>query len=254
MLRHNAENFPDKPFLGTRSFTKDTNGQRTYGKYDWVTCLEADQMAKKILAYLSAKDLCPRNVDAQCKQSKNLLKVIGLYSKNRQEWALMDAAAAYGNITSVPLYETLGKEYLSCIIEETQLKTIACSKETLKHLLTLKQQGKIQVVKTLICFDSDVTAPVVNQLKEAGFQVILFKDMIEKDSDELLTSYVENEECASPSTFLMDDIDIELNGDSIYTICYTSSSTGKPKGALLSNGNVLANARCLHLFDAHFEA
>ena len=53
--------------------------------------------------------------------------------------------------------------------------------------------------------------------------------------------------------FLMTDIDVEHNSDSIYTICFTSSSTGQPKGALLSNGNVLANSRCIHLFDANFE-
>ena len=79
---------------------------------------------------------------------------MGLYSKNRHEWALMDAAAAYGNITTVPLYDTLGKEYLSLIIEQTQLQTIACSKDSLRYLVTLKQQNKIPNLKTVICFDS----------------------------------------------------------------------------------------------------
>ena len=115
--RHNAENFPEKPFLGTRDYQKDGNNQRVYGKYSWVSCEETASLAKKITAYLNAKNLCPREVETQCSQAQIPLRVIGLYSKNRSEWALMDAAAAYGNITTVPLYDTLGKEYLSLIID-----------------------------------------------------------------------------------------------------------------------------------------
>ena len=42
--------------------------------------------------------------------------MLGLFSKNRAEWAITDAAACYGNITTVPLYDTIGKEYLTHII------------------------------------------------------------------------------------------------------------------------------------------
>ena len=77
----------------------------------------------------------------------------------------MDAAATYGNITTVPLYDTIGKEYLVSIIEKTEMQTIACSKDNLRHLLALKQQEKIQNVKTLVCFDSIDSEQLANQLQ-----------------------------------------------------------------------------------------
>ena len=74
-------------------------------------------IAKKIATYINANNLCPREVSTQLPKETTLLRVIGLYSKNRKEWTLIDAAAAYGNITTVPLYDTLGKEYTAHIVE-----------------------------------------------------------------------------------------------------------------------------------------
>ena len=47
--------------------------------------------------------------------------------------------------------------------------------------------------------------------------------------------------------------DIEIKPESIYTICYTSSTTGVPKGALISNQNIISNARANEGNDANFK-
>ena len=65
-------------------------------------------LAKKITAFLNVNDLCPRKVDTCCENSPTKLRVLGIFSKNRSEWAIVDAAASYGNITTVPLYFSLG--------------------------------------------------------------------------------------------------------------------------------------------------
>ncbi len=43
-----------------------------------------------------------------------------------------------------------------------------------------------------------------------------------------------------------------VNRDSLYTICYTSGTTGMPKGAMLTQGNFVANAGGLTKFDGIF--
>ena len=44
------------------------------------------------------------------------LEVIGIVSINREEWVVTDLAANLLDVTSVPLYETLGDEMLNLIL------------------------------------------------------------------------------------------------------------------------------------------
>ena len=156
----------------------------------------------------------------------------------------MDAAAAYGNISTVPLYDTIGKEYLSMIIDQTQLQTIACSKDSLKSIVNLRQQNKVQNLKTLICFDSIEQPQLIEQLQQVGLKVVFFTDIAELDYNEIV------EQCNSKNLPITNDV--PLTPDSIYTITFTSSSTGAPKGAIISHGNIISNSRTIDLFDANF--
>jgi len=44
------------------------------------------------------------------------LKIIGICSINREEWIITDLAANLLGITTVPLYETLGADMLTLIL------------------------------------------------------------------------------------------------------------------------------------------
>lgn len=45
------------------------------------------------------------------------LKMIGVFSKNREEWLILDIANTFYGNTMIPLYETLGFESLPYIFE-----------------------------------------------------------------------------------------------------------------------------------------
>lgn len=51
---------------------------------------------------------------------------MGFYSKNREEYVMLDFACQYSCVTTVSLYDTLGAESTAFIINQTQLQTIAC--------------------------------------------------------------------------------------------------------------------------------
>ena len=54
---------------------------------------------------------------------------IGIYSKNRPEWVIVEQATyAFSNIL-VPLYDTLGFEALSHIVAQTNIGMIFCDTE-----------------------------------------------------------------------------------------------------------------------------
>jgi len=49
------------------------------------------------------------------------LQLVGVFSKNREEWLLLEYANLVYNFTSVALYETLGLDSVTFILEQTGL-------------------------------------------------------------------------------------------------------------------------------------
>ena len=56
------------------------------------------------------------------------MKVIGIYSKNRPEWNITDMASVLYGFTTIPLYDTLGPESISFVLENSQITSIFCTK------------------------------------------------------------------------------------------------------------------------------
>eukprot|EP00923_Selenidium_pygospionis_P034196 GHVN01059724.1.p1 GENE.GHVN01059724.1~~GHVN01059724.1.p1 ORF type:complete len:116 (+),score=30.98 GHVN01059724.1:83-430(+) len=88
---------------------------------------------------------------------------MGICSISREEWCLTDLACAAFNITSVPLYETLGDEAMGYILQQTNLTTVGCSGTAIEPLLnavsTASGGGERELLKgvkvrTIIAFDS----------------------------------------------------------------------------------------------------
>lgn len=78
-------------------------------------------------------DLLPE-VDAEGKK----WRFLGLKSKNRQEWLWFHTANYHCGTTSIALYDTLGPDATNYIINQTQMATIATSKDLVKGVLKLK--------------------------------------------------------------------------------------------------------------------
>ncbi len=63
------------------------------------------------------------------------LKPVGVFSKNREEWVLLDIACVLYGLTLVPLYDTLGLETIAYVIGHANLATVFCSMASLDILL-----------------------------------------------------------------------------------------------------------------------
>jgi long-chain acyl-CoA synthetase len=66
---------------------------------------------------------------------------------------MTDFAGMISAVTVVTLYDTLGKEAIEYIIEQTEMKTIICSADKVKTLIELKKDGKLNSTTTIIYFD-----------------------------------------------------------------------------------------------------
>ena len=188
-----------------------------YGKYKWQTFKEVERKR-----FALAKAIVDKEMFSSMNDEGRDFKFVGIYAKNRAEWIITDLALVSTGIVSVSLYDTLGAEATEFIVGQTELPTLFTSQDKIAVIAKLKNDGMIQTVENVVSFDpleegdKDIAA-------EAGINLFTFEELIQ---------YGEG-------------IDVELTPptkDDIYTFCYTSGTTGVPKGAMTTHMNIVADA------------
>lgn len=79
---------------------------------------------------------------------------MGIYAKNREEWALTTIANFKNSVTTVAFYDTLGPQAVEFVISQTELTSISCAGQYVNNLLKLKKEGKAKSVENIISFDA----------------------------------------------------------------------------------------------------
>ncbi|KAI9003599.1 hypothetical protein BC832DRAFT_559366 [Gaertneriomyces semiglobifer] len=190
----------DSPFLGTRPIT---NG--VPGPYVWQTYNEILRRVKNLASGIALRNV---KVDAN----------VGLFSINRAEWIIAEQACFYLSAITVPLYDTLGVDAIEFIANQAELEVIVATKDKAKILLDMKD--KLAFLKYIIVMDAPDDY-ILSKGKELNVEVVSIVD-------------VEREGAEKPHDGTLP------NTDTIATICYTSGTTGQPKGVMLSHENLLA--------------
>ncbi|KAH8107025.1 acetyl-CoA synthetase-like protein [Cristinia sonorae] len=159
---------------------------------------------------------------------------VGIWSKNCANWQLIDFGCHAFNLVSVSLYDTLGKDAVEYIINHAETTIIFASSQHIPSLL--KMSPHTPLVKILVAIDplSAETKSILTAWgQERGIKIMQF--------DEIEAIGRANLREPLPTT-----------SDTICTICYTSGTTGNPKGVLLTQGN-LANAVHINIYGATFD-
>jgi long-chain acyl-CoA synthetase len=141
-----------------------------------------------------------------------------LFSINRIEWVVAEQACFHQALITVPLYDTLGPDAIQYIVQSAETATIVATAD--KAEILVKNASILKHLKNIVVMN-DASEELVSSAKAAGFNIYTMAQL-EKTGKE------------SPKERRV------INADSIATICYTSGTTGLPKGVLLSHRNILS--------------
>lgn len=178
--------------------------------YEWQSYTEVADKAESIGSALLHKG-----------HSQTGDKFIGIFSQNRPEWTISELACYSYSLVAVPLYDTLGKEAIGYILEQATISTVICDvAEKARMILDYGSDkgGTVKMIVLMEAFDDDL----VKHGKEAGIDITSFKDF------EALGK-VNHQKTQPPKA------------DDLALICFTSGTTGNPKGAMLTHENVISN-------------
>ena len=202
-------------------------------KYSWITYQYVFDICKNFAKGAAFLGLCP---EFHSKISGDF-KFLGIYSKNRIEWIMAYLGSHANSVTVVTIYDTLGEKAMEFIFKQTELESILIEACSLKNILKLVKEKKTNKLKNLIVVDSEDEPQLLEELKSLGINIYTFDEVVEKGKNEGKNIILEP---AKPET--------------ICTICYTSGTTGNPKGAMVTHEALESTINCMdHTGFEYFE-
>ncbi|GMF32996.1 unnamed protein product [Phytophthora fragariaefolia] len=193
--------------------TDPVTGER--GGYEWVTLNDFLPVVEAAASGMSRVLELQRGA------------IVGVFAKNCYQWSIVEHSASRMAYTLVPLYDTLGPVAIPFILNHTEMSIVFCGKQQFKVLMGVVHE--CPSVKTVVQFEDDIDEEETVLAREHNVKLMTLGQLIEDGKKNVVPA------------------DPPLPSD-LATICYTSGTTGNPKGAMLTHANMMAAAACAFNF------
>ncbi|KFQ40046.1 Long-chain-fatty-acid--CoA ligase 1 [Mesitornis unicolor] len=180
--------------------------------YEWISYKEVSDRAEYVGSALLHRGFKPSHV-----------QYIGIFSQNRPEWVIIEQGCYAFSMVVVPLYDTLGNEAITYIVNKADLSLVFCDKpDKAKLLLTSVEKGETPILNTIVIMES-FGLDLVERGKKCGVEVFSMREI-----EELGRAHRQKPVPPKP--------------EDLAVICFTSGTTGNPKGAMITHQNIVSNA------------
>ncbi|CDW54728.1 long chain fatty acid coenzyme a ligase [Trichuris trichiura] len=231
------------PCLGYRKLTPE--GTRPYAWLSYGEVIESSEGLAKYFLHLGI--------------SPGQDTFIGIYSRNRPEvmctfdvdelWVISEQATYVYSMVNVPLYDTLGNEAVCYIIHQslTLFISIQCGSP-------LYFSAEIQLI---IC---DTPKKATNLFRHLGstenLRFVIIMDPIDQTvidhGASIGVKVLQFDQCVRQGCTIADaPPPTPPEPDDLCTVCYTSGTTDRPKGVMLTHANIVADGTVESAFCAH---
>ncbi len=140
---------------------------------------------------------------------------IAIIANNRPEWNFADFAIQQCGAVSVPIYPTISEHDLKFILTDAQIKYVFVSSAELYKKVKAVADS-VSSIKGIYTFNEVEGAKHWSELAKAGK--------------------------ANPKASEIDAIKKSIKPNDLFSILYTSGTTGNPKGVMLSHNNLISNS------------
>ncbi|XP_050647650.1 long-chain-fatty-acid--CoA ligase 1 isoform X3 [Macaca thibetana thibetana] len=147
---------------------------------------------------------------------------IGIFAQNRPEWVIIEQGCFAYSMVIVPLYDTLGNEAVTYIVNKAELSLVFVDKPEKAKLLLEGVENKLTPSLKIIVLMDAYGSELVEQGQKCGVEIISLKAM-----EDLGRANRRKPKPPAP--------------EDLAVVCFTSGTTGNPKGALITHRNIVSD-------------
>ncbi|GIY26160.1 long-chain-fatty-acid--CoA ligase 1 [Caerostris extrusa] len=191
------------------------------GKYKWISYAELS-----ILNVTKRKDYIGSGLLNLGVPSSHK-GMVGICTKTRPEFVLVMLACSRYSMVLVPLYHCFGEENIAYIVDQVQMEVMFCETPEFAASI-LNSKHLYPSLKHIVVFEGD--GDEIAKLNTSDMDIISLKDLE-------IRGKVNFQKPEKPKP------------DDLFCICYTSGTTGTPKGVMITHRNILS---CIASFETIF--